>query len=133
MRTPSFGVRCVSSTSGVLPTSSSSEVAVMLGTAAGHRGQQDHRRVVRDGCVESLRQRAHVLALEVHVDERRDVAVLDELVRKTGITRDEIVNHRAHGLAARVDLALAADLRAERGWEANRGHACARGPAQNWT
>src|SRR3954471_10272591 len=115
MRTPSFGVRCVSSTSGVLPTSSSSDVAVMLGTAAGHRGQEDHRRVVRDGCVESLREGPHVLTLEVHVDERCDVAVLDELVRKTGIACDEIVDHGAHGVAARVDLAFAADLRAECG------------------
>src|SRR3954462_3301914 len=70
IRTPSLGERRCSSTSGVLPTRSSSEGTVRLGTAGPGReehpgGAALHRRV-------QAVQRADVLALEEDVDERRD-------------------------------------------------------------
>src|SRR6202795_3525089 len=69
-RTPSFGARRCSSTSGVEPTRSSSELTTLLRTA-GHRGEEHDRGTGRNGRVQPV-QRPDVLALEEDVDERRD-------------------------------------------------------------
>ena len=48
------------------------------------------------------------------------------------IALDEILEHGADRVAVGLDLALAADLGAQRRWNANGGHACT-GPWQNST
>src|SRR5712691_4666482 len=74
MRTDGVGASRCSSTSGVFPIRSSSEPAAL---ATRHRGQQDHCRGLVDGRLESV-ARAHVLALDVDVHERRDAAVVED-------------------------------------------------------
>src|SRR3954471_14611843 len=74
-RTDGFGARRGSSTSGVLPTSSSREPAVRTLEPTGHGGQEDHRRSMLDRRVESV-ERADVLPLDVDVYEGRDLVVL---------------------------------------------------------
>src|ERR1700741_3788044 len=122
MWTPAFGVRRVSSTSGVSPTRSSSDGWSLAAT--GHRGQQDHGLPLADGRVEPV-ERANVLALDVDVHERRDLPVpLEDLLSEPGEARRQVLEHRAHGLALRGNLPLAADLRAERGGNPHDCHAC---------
>src|SRR5439155_25046165 len=102
MCTPAFGVSRVSSTSGVLPTRSSSDfdVANLIPSEAkglappaqnaqhfarrttGHRRQQDDCLPLRNRSVEPV-ERADVLALHVDVHERGDLAVLEELLPET--------------------------------------------------
>ena len=65
-----------SSTSGVLPTRSSRTRRGL--SATRHGGQQDHRRAVVDLGLEPV-LRAHVLALDVDVHERREAVVLEQL------------------------------------------------------
>src|SRR5438128_9975699 len=99
MWTPAFGVRRVSSTSGVLSTRSSSDFDVcnlipseakglappaenakhFARRTTGHRGQEDHGLALAHGSVEAV-ERAHVLAFDVDVEERRDLAVVEELL-----------------------------------------------------
>ena len=78
-------------------------------------------------------ERAHVLALDVDVDERRDVVVLHELRAQAGEARHQVVEHLTHRDAARAHLALAARLRAEGRGDPDRAHACAGLPEQNST
>src|SRR5213593_952062 len=129
MRTDAFGVRRFSSTRGVSPMSDRRLSATSeLGTA-GHGGQQDHGRAGLDGGVETV-ERPHVLALDVDVHERGDVAVLDELRAQPGETRGEVVQELAHGAADGGNLALATGLGAKRRWNADRRHACVALPWQ---
>src|SRR5690242_9305588 len=66
-RTDGLGASRRSSTSGVLPTRSSRlGTTIELGTAAGHRREQDHRRPDRDGRLEPV-ERAHILAFDIDV------------------------------------------------------------------
>src|SRR5438034_10827031 len=74
-RTDGFGDRRGSSTSGVLPTSSSREPAVRRLEPTGHGGEKDHHRSMLDRRVESV-ERPDVLSLDVDVHEGRDLVVL---------------------------------------------------------
>ena len=76
-------------------------------------------------------ERADVLAADVDVHERRQAARLEELRLERRIAAREILEHLAHRLALADQLALAADLVAERGWNPNLGHP--RTPWQNST
>ena len=95
--------------------------------AAGHRREEDHGRAVRDRRVEPV-ERAHVLALDVDVHERRDLVVLDELRAQAGEARHQVVEQLAHGVAGGGHLALAARLGAKRRWNADGRHAVRRPP-----
>ena len=46
---------------------------------------------------------------------------------------DEVLEHRAHGVAVGLDLALAADLGAQRRRDPHDGHACTVPREQNST
>src|SRR6266566_6296030 len=123
MRTDAFGVSRLSSTRGVLPTSERRlSATTALDTAAGHGGEQDHGRAPLDGGVEPV-QHAHVLTLDVDVDERGELLVLDELRAQAREPRDQVVEQLAHGVAGRGNLTLAAGLGAKGGWNANGCHA----------
>src|SRR5204863_7263699 len=111
-RTPGFGETRRSSTSGVLPIRSSSEEATIALRTAGHCWQEDHGRVVLDGRVQPF-ERAHVLALEVHVHEGRDRVVLDELRAQSREPIHQVVQELAHGAASGVNLARAVRLGAQ--------------------
>src|SRR6266508_3720125 len=108
-----------SSTSGVLPTRERRLSATTVLDTAGHGGEEDHRRTGRHRGVEAV-ERAHVVAL-------------DELRAQPGKAVHQVVEQLAHGVADGGNLAHAADLAAERGWNADRGHACAGLPWQNST
>src|SRR4051812_34043881 len=125
-----FGERRGSSTSGVLPISSSTEWDSGL-VATGHRGQEDQLRAGLDGRLEPV-ERAHVLAVQVDVDEGRDVAVLVDLRAQPRILAREVLEQLADGGAGHLDLPLVAGLGAQRGRDADSRHACT-GPAQNST
>src|SRR2546421_958120 len=133
MRTDGFGVSRGSSTSGVLPTrSSSDEATVRLELSTGHRRQQDDRCPFTNRRLDAV-ERAHVLALDVDVHERRDVVVFHELRAQPGEALHQVVEQLADGLALRGNLPLSADFGAQRRWNANSRHACAGLPWQNWT
>src|SRR6476646_9799499 len=115
MRTDAFGASRLSSTRGVLPTSERRlSATTALDTAAGHGGEQDHGRATLDRGIEAF-QHADVLALDVHVDERGELLVLDELRAQAGEPRDQVVEQLAHGVAGCGDLPLAARLGGGRG------------------
>ena len=78
-------------------------------------------------------ERPHVLALDVDVDERRDLVVLHELRAQPGEARHQVVEQLAHGSALGGNLARAADLAAQLGWDPDAAHACAGLPLQNST
>src|SRR5262245_49318395 len=88
----------------------------------GHRRQEDHGRVVTHRRLEAL-ERPDVLAAEVDVDEGAEVPVLVELRPELRVPLDEVLDHVAHGLALRLELAGAADVGAEHRWDANARHA----------
>src|SRR5215469_11940942 len=77
IRAPPGGGSRRSSTSGVFPTRSRSDPAVTRLRATGHCRQQDDGAAVVDLGLEPV-ERAHVLALDVDVHERRDLVVVDE-------------------------------------------------------
>src|SRR3954471_24176753 len=133
MRTPSLGERRCNSTSGVLPTRSSSEVTVRLGTA-GHGREEHQGGAVPHGGLQAV-EGADVLALEEDVDERRDRLALEHLPAQRRIAACQVVQHLAHRGAVGYDRALAVDGRAERRGDANCRHVVtfAVGAAQNWT
>src|SRR4051812_6807362 len=79
--TEGFGERRGSLTRGVLPTSSRRDPAAAGLAATGHRRKQDDRLAGFDRGVEAV-ERPDVLALDVDVDERRDLVVADELRAK---------------------------------------------------
>jgi hypothetical protein len=85
-----------------------------------------------DGGVEAV-EGADVLAAEVDVHERRQLARLEELRLERRVAAREVLEHLAHVAAVRLDLTLAADLGAQRGRNADRRHVATRGPAQNCT
>src|SRR5579871_4779930 len=107
-----------SSTSGVLPIRSSSELA---STAARHGGQEDDRRTVAHGRLEPV-ARADVLAVDVHVDERRQLAVLVDARAESRHTHREVLEELTHRGAARLDLPRAARLRAQNRRNTNETH-----------
>src|SRR6266542_1717849 len=74
--TDGFGAKCRNSTTGVLPIRSRSDDAGLLATCHGR--QQDHGRGIVDPRVQPF-ARAHVLALDVDVHERRDAAVVEDV------------------------------------------------------
>src|SRR5262245_23710779 len=97
-RTPS-GESLVSSTSGVRPTSSRTELA-----ATGHRRQEDDRAAGHRG-LESL-SCADVLALDVDVDEARQCAVVVDAVSQLGKPAHQVVQELADGGALRLQCRL---------------------------
>src|SRR5206468_3175582 len=119
-----FGDMRRNSISGVWPTRSSRDSPVPRRLATGHRREKDHGVAVLHRRLEAV-ERPYVLALDVDVDERRDVVVLDELRSQPGEARDQVVEQLAHGRARGGHLALAAGLGAKRGWNADGLHACA--------
>src|SRR5262245_8533045 len=76
-RTPDLGESRGSSTSGVDPTRSSSDAAVVL-ASTGHGRKQDELITVSDRGLEPV-ARAHVLTAEIDVHERGELAVLQQL------------------------------------------------------
>src|SRR5712691_10542253 len=104
-----------SSINGVLPTRSSSDSPVRRRLATGHRREENHGRAILHQRLEAV-ERAHVLALDVDVHERRDLVVLDELRAQPWEALDQVVQQLTHGRAGRGHLALAARLRTERRW-----------------
>src|SRR5919204_5962106 len=128
MRTSSTGL---SSTSGVLPTSSRRLPATRV-SATGHRRQENHGRPGTDFSLEAF-ERTHVLAFHVHVDERRELLVLDELLSQGGEPAHQVVEEVANRLAFRGDLACASCLLTQRRWNADVRHAGSLVPAQNST
>src|SRR2546423_13623053 len=123
-RTDGFGARRRSSTSGVLPTSSSREPAVRRLEPTGHGGEEDDRGAVLDGRLEPV-ERPDVLSLDVDVHERRDVVVLDELRPQRREAGHEVEEELAHGVALGGNLTDAADLAAQHRGNADPAHAWA--------
>ena len=82
------------------------------GTATGHRRQQDDGRAVAHRRVEAVAG-AHVLAVDVDVHERLDLAVAVDARAERGDARRQILEQLAHGRAGGLDLARAARLRAQ--------------------
>ena len=74
------------------------------------------------GVVEAV-EHADVLVVEVDVDVAVEVAVVaEELLARRRVRVGERVEDLADGRAVGGDLALAADGRAQDGWDADRGH-----------
>src|SRR5215210_8283520 len=121
------GAKRESSTSGVRPTRSRRLGASAL-ASTGHCREEDQRPAVHHG-LEAV-QRAHVLAAHVDVDERGEVAGLEEVAAERRVPLGEILEDPADVVAARLDLPLAADLGAECRGNPDEGHART-GPAQN--
>src|SRR5262249_44850574 len=133
MRTDSFGVIRGSSTSGVLPTRSRRLDAGASLLATGHGREQDDLRALGHRGLEAL-ARADVLAADVRVHERREIAVLVDLGLQARKAVRQVVEHLAEGRAGGLDLALAVRLGAQRRRDADDGHWAARAGAwQNWT
>src|SRR4051794_24458454 len=133
MRTEGFGESRGSSTSGVLPTRSRRLEAAASLLATCHRGEEDDLRPLRDRGVEALAG-ADVLAADVRVHERREIAVLVELRAETREAGRQVVEHLAERAAGGFDLALAVRLVPQRGRDADDRHWIALdGTAQNWT
>src|SRR5919197_1984209 len=89
-----------SSTSGVFPIRPRTFAAAL--TATGHCRQQDHRRARPNFRLEPV-ERAHVLALDVDVRERK-------LLLECREPAHQIVEQVAHRLALRAETALTAGL-----------------------
>jgi len=88
---------------------------------ARHRRQENQGLAVVDRCLEAV-ERADVLAAEVHVHERRELAVCVELARERRVARHQIVDDRADGVSTRLELAKAADLAPEGRGNADSRH-----------
>jgi len=69
----------------------------------------------------------------VHVHERRELAVLQQLPCEQRVALDEVFDHLGDGRAFGLELACAADIGTERGGNANRGHQRCTGALQNST
>src|SRR3954454_11998978 len=96
-----------SSTSGVLPIRSRSELPT-----TGHRRKQDDSRRVADWGVETV-ARAHVLAVDVDVDEGSDLAFSVDALPERGNADAEVLEQLADCRARGFDLARAARLGAK--------------------
>jgi hypothetical protein len=91
--------------------------------AAGHGRQEDDGRALAHRGVQAL-ERAHVLAVEIDVDEGGDlVAVLEHLVAEPREAVGEVAEHLAERPAGSLDLAHAADLVPQRRRDADARHA----------
>jgi hypothetical protein len=101
-----------------------------FGCATGHRREEDHRLALH-ACLEAV-ERADVLAAEIDVHERRELAVLEELPAQVRIALGQVLEDLADVLAGAFDLALAPDLCAKRRRDPDDGHVRT-GPAQNST
>src|SRR6476659_404795 len=132
MRTPGLGERRESSTSGVDPTRSRSDAAIVLESATRHGGEEDHLVSGADARLEPVAG-ADVLAADEHVHERRELPVLQELRGEQRVALDEVVEHLSHRRAIGCELARATDLGAERGWDAHGRHQIRTGALQNST
>ena len=75
--------------------------------------------------------RAHVLALDVDVHERRQLVVLEQLAAQRGEAAEQVVEQLADGAAAGLDLARALRLAAQRRWDPHAAQCPT--PAQNST
>ena len=93
----------------------------MRALATGHRRQENHRRAGRHFGLEPV-ERAHVLALDVDVDERRDVTILDELRAQSRKTSQQVLEQITNVVALGCDLALAVRVDAERRWDPDDAH-----------
>src|SRR3954449_6052786 len=131
-RTDGLGARRGSSTSGVLPTSSRREPAVRTLEPTGHGGEEDHGGAMLDRRIEPV-ERPDVLALDVDVHVRGDVAVLHELRSQTGEAGHQVEEQFPHGVALGRHLAGAADVAPQHRWDPDPAHACAGLPEQNST
>src|SRR5947208_10430386 len=105
-----------SSTSGVLPIRSRSELPT-----TGHRREQDDRRRLAHRRVEAV-ARAHVLAVDVDVDERPDLALAVDALAERRDAHAEVLEELADGRAGGLDLARAARLGAEHRGDAHDAH-----------
>src|SRR5215212_1616640 len=99
-RTAGLGASRFSSTSGVFPTRSRSELA-----ATGHGREEDERCVLGDRGFEAV-LRADVLTTDVDVHEGRDVAVFEDAGAEPGEALADLVEDLTDGRALRGDLAL---------------------------
>src|ERR1700749_5173264 len=95
-----------SATSGVSPIRSSNELAT---TAARHGGQEDHGAAVADRRVEPV-ARAHVLAVDVDVHERLQLALGVHLAAERWDAGGQVLEQLADGRAARFELARTSGL-----------------------
>ena len=114
-----------SSTSGVSPIRSSTDDAIeSVATSMSPPAIAGSRITVAPSCDRRLEpvERPHVFVVDVDVDEGRDLTVVEELARESGIGAREIVENLGHGAAARVDLPRAAYLCTQRRRDANCGH-----------
>src|SRR3954468_420343 len=105
-----------SSTSGVLPIRSRSELAT-----TGHRRKQDDGRRFADRRVEAV-ARADVLAVDVDVDERPDLALAVDAFAERGNPDAEVLEQLADRRAGGLDLARAARLGAKHRGDAHDAH-----------
>jgi hypothetical protein len=83
--------------------------SIFRGRATRHRGQEDHGRAVVDLGLQAV-LRAHVLALDVDVDERREAVVFEQLAAQGGKAPEQVVEQLADGAAAGLDLTRAGGL-----------------------
>ena len=123
MRTPG-GESCGSSTSGVLPIRSSSELRPRRPSAipARHGGQEDDRRALAHGCVQAA-ARPHVLAVDVDVHVRADLARRRRSRAPSAGSRvAQVLEQLAHRRARGLDLARAACLLTQDGRDAYDAH-----------
>src|SRR3954470_7749322 len=127
-RTSGVGDRLGSPTSGVPPRESTSEAKRAIralpgrrtgrgsrSAAARDRREDRHRVAVLDLGVERTGE-AHVLVVDVDVDEAVQLALLgDEAVLQAGVLAVEVVDERAEGGAAALDGLVAAGVGAQDG------------------
>jgi hypothetical protein len=104
--------------------------------AACHGRKEDEGRALAHGRLEAL-EGAHVLVVQIHVDEGRDLAgaVLEHLPTEAGIALREVCEELPDRRSGGLHLALAADLGTESGRDADTRHgvAWAAPPWQNST
>src|SRR5829696_898179 len=120
-RTSGVGDSDGSPTSGVPPSESTSEakraISVLPGerSAAGDGGQDRDRVAVLDLGVQRTGE-AHVLVVDVDVDEAVQLALLGhEAVLQAGVLGVEVVDERTEGRATALDGLVAAGVRAQDG------------------
>src|SRR5262245_13836197 len=92
-RTSGVGDMRGSPTSGVPPTVSSSESKRIAGSAAGDGGQDDHGVAVGQRRVQPTGE-AHVLVVDVDVDEAPEVVTLHQALLDAGVVALQVVDDR---------------------------------------
>src|SRR5439155_20490364 len=94
-----------------------------IARAAGHRRQDDDR-VARTRRRRQLREVAHVLAVEIHVDEPVEHPVAgEELIAELRETLDELLEDLAHGGTLELDLLVPVSRLAQDRRDADDRHA----------